>query len=35
MKAMLLAAGFGTRFQPVTLTLPKPLIPVGNRPLIG
>jgi len=32
---MLLAAGFGTRFQPVTLTLPKPLIPVCNRPLIG
>ena len=35
MKAMLLAAGFGTRFQPVTFTLPKPLIPVCNRPLIG
>ena len=35
MKAMLLAAGYGTRFQPVTLTLPKPLIPVCNRPLIG
>src|SRR5262249_17771914 len=34
-KAMLLAAGYGTRFQPVTLTLPKPLIPVCNRPLIG
>jgi mannose-1-phosphate guanylyltransferase len=35
MKAMLLAAGYGTRFQPVTFTLPKPLIPVCNRPLIA
>jgi len=32
---MVLAAGYGTRFQPVTLTLPKPLVPVCNRPLIG
>lgn len=32
---MILAAGFGTRFQPVTHTLPKPMIPVLNRPLLG
>jgi NDP-sugar pyrophosphorylase family protein len=35
MKGMILAAGFGTRFRPVTYTLPKPLVPLCNRPLIG
>jgi mannose-1-phosphate guanylyltransferase len=35
MRAIILAAGFGTRFQPITYALPKPMIPVANRPLIG
>ena len=34
MKAMILAAGFGTRLQPLTETVPKPMVPVVNRPLL-
>jgi NDP-sugar pyrophosphorylase family protein len=35
MKAMILAAGFGTRLRPVTFTMPKPMVPVCNRPLVA
>jgi len=35
MKAMILAAGKGTRVQPLTYDLPKPMIPILGKPVLA
>jgi mannose-1-phosphate guanylyltransferase/phosphomannomutase len=34
MKAVIMAGGFGTRIQPLTSSVPKPMIPLFNRPIM-
>jgi mannose-1-phosphate guanylyltransferase/phosphomannomutase len=34
MKAVLMAGGFGTRIQPLTQSVPKPMVPLLNRPMM-
>ena len=34
MEAIILCGGFATRLEPISLYIPKPLLPVGGRPII-
>jgi NDP-sugar pyrophosphorylase family protein len=33
-RAIILAGGLGTRLRPYTLVMPKPLVPIGDRPVL-
>lgn len=33
-KAMIMSAGVGSRLEPLTKFVPKPLVPIGNRPVM-
>lgn len=34
MKAVLMAGGFGTRLRPLSINVPKPMVPIGNIPIM-
>ncbi len=34
MKAVIMAGGFGTRLRPLTCNIPKPMVPMVNRPMM-
>jgi mannose-1-phosphate guanylyltransferase/phosphomannomutase len=34
LKAVIMAGGFGTRIHPLTISMPKPMIPLVNRPIM-
>ncbi len=34
MKGIIMAGGFGTRLRPLTINIPKPMVPIGNLPMM-
>lgn len=35
MQAVIMAGGFGTRLRPITCSIPKPMAPVANKPMLS
>ncbi|MGA1308027.1 MAG: nucleotidyltransferase family protein, partial [Candidatus Kapaibacteriota bacterium] len=33
-KAVIMAGGFGTRLRPLTMSIPKPMVPIENIPIM-
>ena len=34
MQAVIMAGGFGTRLRPITCSIPKPMAPMANKPML-
>ena len=34
MRAVIMAGGFGTRLRPLTINMPKPMVPLVNKPVM-
>ncbi|HLT23875.1 MAG TPA: sugar phosphate nucleotidyltransferase, partial [Ignavibacteria bacterium] len=34
MQAVIMAGGFGTRLRPLTNNIPKPMVPIVNKPIL-
>lgn len=34
MRGIIMAGGFGTRLRPLTINIPKPMVPIGNLPMM-
>jgi mannose-1-phosphate guanylyltransferase/phosphomannomutase len=35
MKAVIMAGGFGTRLRPLVINIPKPMVPIANKPIMA